>query len=125
MDFSQFGASGAVVLVVFLFLKFMRDEGIKRDATYAKVARALENNVKALENNEKAVASADKYLRERNGRDAQSHKELMVAVQAIPTTMQSIADNQADAIVTAVTVKEQNVGKQTVEHQLVKDTEHQ
>lgn len=116
MDFSQFGASGAVVVVVFLFLKFMKDEGVKRDTTYAKVAKALENN-------EKAVATADKYLRERNGRDAQSHKELMIAVQAIPITMQDIADKQAEAIVTAVTVKEQNVGKQIVDHQTVKDSQ--
>lgn len=107
-DIGSLGASGAVVLVVGMFLKFMRDEAVKRDATYANVAKALKGNTLATKN-------ADSYLRERNGRDAKSHIETLEAIKTIPTTMQEIADAQAKAIVAAVEVKEQHVEHQHID----------
>lgn len=107
MDISQFGASGAVVAVVILFLKFMRDEATKRDVTYNNVARALERNTRA-------TTKADIYLQQRNGRDAEFQRENIRAIQNIPKTMQRIANAQSKAIITAVTVKEQHVDKQVV-----------
>lgn len=50
-DFIQFGAAGAVVAVVMLFLKFMREDGANRDRTYTSVAEALRSLSKATDRN--------------------------------------------------------------------------
>ena len=121
MDFSQFGASGAVVVVVFIFLKYMREEAKKRDITYEKVAKALDGVTSATKKNTLATASADQYLRQRNGRDAEFQRENIQAIKQIPTTMQEIANNQATAIINAVNVREQHVEHQTVTKSTIKD----
>ncbi len=81
---------------------------------------ALKNLTKATELNTSATQSADTYLKARNGRDIEKHAELLKATQAIPDTLKRIADDQASAIIKAVTVqeniKEQHVGMQNVEH---------
>lgn len=75
-ELSQLGASGAVVVTVLLFLKFMREESSKRDATYLKISQSLNKNTQATK-------TADTYLRERNGRDGERHAELIAVTQAI------------------------------------------
>jgi hypothetical protein len=117
-DFAQLGPAGAVVVVVWFFLRFMREEAVKRDRTYKEVAQALTKLSVATDKNTQATKSADTYLKQRNGRDIEKHHELLVATQAIPTALKQIADDQAAAIIQAVNV-EQNVTKQHVETQVV------
>lgn len=122
MDLAQFGASGAVVVVVIIFLKYMREETTNRDRTYLQVAQALDKLTRATLKNTEATTSADTYLKERNGRDIEKHHELLMATKEIPKTMKKIADEQAHAIIEAVTVKEQHVDHQYVKSSKV-DTE--
>lgn len=119
MDLSQFGASGAVVVVVLLFLRFMRDEATKRDVTYAEVAKALNKLSEATVKNTRATQSADTYLKQRNGRDIEKHTELLKATQAIPKTLEHIADAQAKAIIDGVTLRSQHVEVQHVEKEII------
>jgi len=67
--------------------------------------------------NTRATQSADRYLRERNGRDSEFHKSTLKAIKAIPTKMQIIADNQA--ITLLENLKKQPI--QNIEHQNVKE----
>lgn len=124
-DLSNVGASGAVVVVVIIFLKFIREENLKRDKRDGLLVNAINNIGKESKLTRAVAKSADEYLRERNGRDAKSHKELMVAVKAIPKTMQQIADAQKLAIIEAVKVnkldaKDAHVTNMTVDHQEMK-----
>lgn len=123
MDLAQFGASGAVVAVVVLFLKFIKEEAEKRDKTYDNVAKALDRLSKATTKNTSATTSADVYLRERNGRDNEHHAGTLKAINAIPVTLKKIADDQQKAIIKAVKVERQNVTEQKVEHQTVRHVE--
>lgn len=123
MDLSQLGASGAVVIVVILFLRFMKDEATKRDITYSQVAKALNQLTKATDNNSKATTSADTYLKQRNGRDIEKHEELLRATQAIPKTLEHIADAQAKAIIEGVALRSQHVKVQHVEKEIIHNKE--
>lgn len=78
---------------------------------------ALSSLTKATAANTRATKTADKYLRDRNGRDATSHKELMRAVEAIPTKMQKIADTQATTLVENL----EKLPAQNIEHQHVQE----
>lgn len=76
---------------------------------------------KSVDHNTAATKAADKYLRERNGRDNEFQIENIAAIRAIPTTMQGIADAQKEAIIRAVTVKNldaknAHVGTMIVDH---------
>lgn len=118
-DLAQFGASGAVVVVVYFFLRFMREEAKKRDETYGQVAAALTVLNKSVIENTSATTSADTYLKQRNGRDIEKHAELLKATKAIPITLKKIAQKQATEIIKAVKVERQyiehaDIGKQTV-----------
>lgn len=138
MDLSQFGASGAVVVVVLLFLKFMRNEGDKRDATYEKVAQALDGVTKSniglqslTKLNTTATKSADEYLRQRNGRDNEFHTEVMMSLKDIPVQAKIQADQVASELkrvgdMTASQLKlvgEQTIKEQVVEHQHVQKSD--
>lgn len=81
---------------------------------------ALDGLKAATQSNTSATKSADEYLRERNGRDNEHHAATLKAINAVPTTLQKIADDQAKAIIKAVTVEKQSVNEQTVAHQHVK-----
>lgn len=76
---------------------------------------AIEKLVEMTKINTDATKTADKYLRDRNGRDAEMHLELLKATKQIPTTMQEIADKQAEAILTNI----KQVNEQTVAYQKV------
>lgn len=112
MDIAQFGASGAVVVVVLAFLKFMRDERVRSDKREAIL-------VKAINKNTKTVKAADSYLQQRNGRDIEHHKSTLKAVEEIPKTMQRIANDQSKALLKAVEIKEQHVEHQHVDNETV------
>lgn len=84
---------------------------------FSKIIPALEALTNATRQNTSATKAADRYLKQRNGRDIEKHAELLEATQAIPTTMQRIADAQADAILKAVEIKEQHVEFQRVDRQ--------
>lgn len=97
---------------------------------FEKLLPALENNNIMTAANTKATASADTYLRERNGRDNEHHAAVLKSLDAIPTTMQTIADAQSQAILSAVKgdqhivkqiVDKQEVGKSTVKDETVKN----
>lgn len=59
-EYSQLGAAGAVVVVVYLFLRFMRDEGVKRDESHLKLTDAIDRNTEVTN-------ETYKYLKHRNG----------------------------------------------------------
>lgn len=86
---------------------------------FTKVVPALDGLKQSTEANTQATKAADQYLRERNGRDSEHHTESLKAIQAIPPTLQKIADEQAQAIIKAVTVQEQHVEHQYVEKETV------
>lgn len=48
-----------------------------------QMRKTLDANTKALALNTKATQSADKYLRERNGRDNEFHKEVLKGLKDI------------------------------------------
>jgi len=113
-DFTQLGASGAVVITVLLFLKYMREEAIKRDATYLKIAANLNKNTKTTK-------SFDTYLRERNGRDGEVHELLIKEIHKIPQKMIEVADRNLKAYKKMhQEVNEQHVKSQIVDKAIVK-----
>jgi len=91
----------------------------------------MDNLVRATEENTKATQSADEYLRERNGRDIEFHKEIMVSLKEIPAQakkqaeqvveeLHRVGDLTAERLVqSAEQTKHQTVTEQTVEHQIV------
>jgi hypothetical protein len=96
MDIAQFGASGAVVAVVLLFLKFMREEGAKRDISAQVVAKALDKLSSVTAKNTAATIQADTYLKQRNGRDNEQHgvnikiqQDMVQQIQKIPDIIYS------------------------------------
>lgn len=46
MDFSTLGPAGAAVAIVFMFLKFLRDESAKRDRREEQFAKTINSNTK-------------------------------------------------------------------------------
>lgn len=111
-------------LVVFLIwlLKYLFTD-------YREVMNKL---ILSVETNTLATKSADIYLRERNGRDIEFHKEIMVKLQDIPVQASKAAEVLAKELkrvgdLTAqkveqvkVEAKNQTVETQTVEHQIIK-----
>jgi hypothetical protein len=84
---------------------------------FNKLVPLIESGNKLIKQNTYTTKNADKYLKERNGRDTEKHAELLKATKAIPNTMQEIADAQSKAILTAVEVKEQHVEHQHIDRQ--------
>jgi DNA-binding protein Fis len=79
---------------------------------------AIEGLTEATQHNTSATKSADAYLQQRNGRDIEKHAELLAATREIPVVMQQIADNQSEAILHAVNIKNQHVDNQYVDKQM-------
>lgn len=46
LDISTLGPAGAAVIIVFLFLKFLRDEGTKRDRREAQFTKTIQGNTR-------------------------------------------------------------------------------
>jgi len=83
---------------------------------FTKMLPMIEKNIDATTANTLATKNADKYLQDRNGRDAEAHKETLKAIAVIPTKMQEIADLQATTLVESVKeISEQHVKHQTVD----------
>lgn len=106
---------GALVYVI----KFMFNKVIPMLEQQIKVTGKL---LTATSNNTSATKSADEYLRQRNGRDAEKHQELLEVTKEIPLTLQRIADTQAESIIKAIKIKEQHVEHQHVE---ISSVEHE
>jgi hypothetical protein len=54
-DLTQFGAAGAIVIVVWFFLKFTREESVRREVTYDKLSAAIEKTAVAAQENTMAT----------------------------------------------------------------------
>lgn len=121
-------AVGALVWIVKFLMVEMRKSIDHNTSSYQDVARVLGKLSISTDKNTRATMSADAYLRKRNGRDNEHHKLVLEGLEAIPTTMKKIADDQANAIIRAVVkerkvIKDQRVVRQTVEHEVVKNKE--
>lgn len=46
VDISSIGPAAAAVIIVFMFLKFLRDEGAKRDKREAQFSKTIQGNTK-------------------------------------------------------------------------------
>lgn len=84
---------------------------------FEKIIPALDGLKNATDNNTEATKSADTYLRERNGRDAKMHVELIASIKEIPKQIIDTADKTAHALMD--TPISQHVEKQEVKHQVV------
>lgn len=84
---------------------------------FNKMTPLLEGLTKSTDANTSATKTADKYLRDRNGRDAESHKESIKAIEAIPLKMQAIADKQAATLIKNL----KKLPAQKIEHQHVQE----
>jgi hypothetical protein len=68
-----------------IFRSILTDIDERNGKNYKKLITAINHNTKATQ-------SADIYLRERNGRDSEIHKELIKEMKAIPIAMNLVAD---------------------------------
>jgi hypothetical protein len=50
-EVSQLGAAGAVVIVVYFFLKFIREEGDRREKSFDRLAAVIEKTAEATDKN--------------------------------------------------------------------------
>lgn len=94
-------AVGALIWVI----KFM----------FNKLVPMIEGLTTSTSANTKATKAADTYLRERNGRDNEVHKEVIKSIKEIVPTMQRIADSSVQAVVDNIS----RIPEQRVEHQHV------
>lgn len=104
MELSQLGASGAVVIVVVLFLKFIREDGIAREQSIKELSRSIDRNAKA---SEKHLHAIDKQVEASTKAREASHEVL--------TFMKKLNGKLEHATIEKVT--EQKVEHQTVENQ--------
>jgi len=113
-ELSQLGASGAVVIVVFIFLKYMREERKNRDRKdliFSKIIKA----------NTKTVSETKDYIKDRNGRDGEIHKELIKEIHEIPKQMLKVADRNLEAYKQMTQeIKQQHVHSQVVDKSAVR-----
>jgi uncharacterized membrane protein len=101
-DLSQLGASGAVVITVVIFLKFISDERKIREKSIEQMYRSVDKNTKASEKHIKAIATqVDASKKQREA----SHEVLIF--------MKKLNGKLEGAVV-------QKVAEQTVEHQTIK-----
>jgi len=99
---------------------------------FEKIYPVLDKLVVATETNTQATISSETYLRQRNGRDIEFHKEMMAKIQAIPTKvdeqtgvlakeLKRVGDLTAERIAQAKESEtHQTVVEQNVEHQIIK-----
>ena len=114
------GVIGAQSAGVIYVVKYLLKDASKDLKEHTKAAiQQADSNKKVGE----FIASSEKYLRDRNGRDAEQHvenmnaqKKLTEAVNNLPKVMKNIAD------ATQKEIKEQKIESQNVEHQEVHET---
>ena len=104
MELSQLGASGAVVIVVILFLKFIREEGSAREKSISALSKSIDKNTKA---STKHLSAIEKQVEASTKAREASHEVL--------TFMKKLNGKLESA--TIQKVAEQNVVHQTVETQ--------
>lgn len=86
---------------------------------FTKLIPAIDHLTDATKRNTLATKSADEYLRQRNGRDNEMHGQVLGALKAIPGEMKKLADSSVEQVGAIV----QNISRQTVETQIVKNKE--
>lgn len=110
---------GILVVVGYFSLKAL---GIFRDIVKEMEERNAKNTtklVKSIDRNTKVTELADKYLRERNGRDAEVHKENIKAIKAIVPEMKKVADTSVKLGVDGVAKMLRHIPEQRIDHQEV------
>jgi hypothetical protein len=101
----------------------------KMNLTMEMLIKSVDELKEATKTNTQATKSADEYLRHRNGRDNEMHKEVMnllsnqtQATQKLPRTIKKIADAGVQQIIAATShIKNQSVDKQTIKEVKVLD----
>lgn len=101
------GILGTAVGALIWIIKYLFD----------KILPSLDGLAKATDSNTRVTASADRYLRVRNGRDNEMHKELVKAVGDISTQIIRTADTAAKVL--QETPVGQRIDKQEVKTQVV------
>lgn len=84
---------------------------------FEQVVPALDKVVDSMMANTTATKAADAYLRERNGRDNQVHKDLIKSINAIPEQIIKTADITSKVLKDSVS--DQHIVNQTVDTQNV------
>ena len=67
MDLSQFGAAGAIVIVVALFLKYIRQEAEHRDKIIDKITNAVHLNTEAVTKSTAVSQETYRFMKNLNG----------------------------------------------------------
>lgn len=67
MELTQFGVSGAVVVVVIMFLRFMQAENARRDKMHQEFTQAIKLNAAATEKNTQMTEQTYQFLQNLNG----------------------------------------------------------
>lgn len=109
MDISQLGASGAVVIVVILFLRFMKEENAKRDRAYEKLSESMDQFAGSNQKIADELGEQTQELRQGNSEAKERNGHLAeLTIQSRDMTLEAILN-----------VKEQKVEHQTVKRETV------
>lgn len=126
VDFSQFGASGAVVLCVVLFLNFLKKQDDKRNRNDKQVAVTLANaNRKSTKELSSLIKGLDSYIKGHNGRQSELHSEMikgfkeMIDNFAVANKDRAVEDDKILNEIRSIKVKNQEVEHQHVKEQVV------
>ncbi len=108
-DYTQLGVAGAVVVVVYFFLKFIKEESDRRTKTEGRMSAAIEKMADPKQNGNERIAKATensaKESAQRNGHLAE------LGIENTKSLMEAIA-----------AFKNQPIREQKVEHQTIKET---
>lgn len=63
-DMSQVGAASAVVVVVYLFLKFMREQGEKNDESLRHLSKSIDRNTEVSDETHRFLKNLNGKLEE-------------------------------------------------------------
>lgn len=64
---TSFGPSGAAVAVVILFLKYLKEEGSRRDKREEKFTKAINTSNKLNRDNSKLISETYQFMKNLNG----------------------------------------------------------
>lgn len=76
LDITQLGIAGAVVIVVVMFLNYMKAENDRRDIRDRELANAMKENSESTRQNSQLTKEVSDYLKLRNGSGDRLMKEL-------------------------------------------------
>lgn len=96
----QLGSAGACVAVVIIFLKYLKDDNERRDKINAEMAKAIDKMANSNDKVAKEIRQGNKESAARNGHLGEQNLQIINVVEKISG----------------------NLHKQTIEHQVVKDS---